>query len=118
MTRSRKILLAIAGALVLPIAVLMLYLAVSDLSGWRDTVARAASKAMARELTIAGEFRVDLGIVTRVHATELSLANTSWGSEPSMATIERLDGEINLWELLLGFDPPPFRQHRGRPSNL
>ena len=102
MTRRRKILLAIAGALVLPIAVLALYLAFSDLSGWRDTVARAASKGMARELTIAGEFQVDLGIVTRVHATEVSLANTSWGSEPRMASIDRLDGEINLWELFSG----------------
>ncbi len=102
MTRKRKLLLAIAGALVLPTVVLALYLAFSDLSGWRDTVARAASKAMARELTIDGEFKVDFGIVTRVYATELSLADTSWGSEPSMATIERLDGEINLWELFSG----------------
>ena len=102
MTRRRKILLAIAGALVLPIVALALYLAFSDLSGWRDTVARAASKGMARELTIAGEFEVDFGIVTRVHATELSLANTEWASEPSMAKLDRLDGEINLWELLSG----------------
>ncbi len=102
MTRRRKILLAIAGAFVLPIVAVVLYLAVSDLSVWRDAVARLASKGMARELTIAGEFRVDLGIVTRVHATELRLANTSWGSEPSMASIDRLDGEINLWELLSG----------------
>jgi len=102
MTRRRKILLAIAGVLVLPIVVLSLYLAFSDLSGWRDTVARAASKGMARELTIAGEFSVDLGIVTRIHATELSLANTGWGSEPSMAKLDRLDGEINLWELFSG----------------
>ncbi len=102
MTRRRRTFLAIAGALVLPFVVLALYLSFSDLSGWRDTVARLASKGMARELTIAGEFKVDLGIVTRVHATDVSLANTEWGSEPSMAAIDRLDGEINLWELLSG----------------
>jgi len=84
------------------VAALLLYLTFSDLSSWRDKVARVASNAMARELTIAGEFEVDLGIVTRVHATELSLANTRWGSEPVMASIDRLDGEINLWELLSG----------------
>ena len=54
-----------------------------------------------------GEFEIDLGIVTRVRATELSLANTAWGSEPTMASIDRLDGEINLWELLSGSIPLP-----------
>jgi uncharacterized protein involved in outer membrane biogenesis len=102
MTRRRKTILALAGVFGLPIVAVVLYLAFSDLSGWRDTIARVASKGMARELTIAGEFEVDLGIVTRVHATELSLANTDWGSEPSMATLDRLDGEINLWELFSG----------------
>jgi len=102
MTRRRKTILALAGVFGLPIVAVVLYLAFSDLSGWRDTVARAASKGMARELTIAGEFSVDLGIVTRVHATELSLANIGWGSEPSMAKLDRLDGEINLWELFSG----------------
>ena len=102
MTRKRRILLAIVGALVLPIVVLALYLSFSDLSGWRDTAAEFASKAIDRELTIAGEFSVDLGIVTRVHATEVCLANTDWGSEPQMAAIDRLDGEINLWKLLSG----------------
>jgi len=102
MTRKRKILLGVVAGLGLPIVCLALYLTLSDLSGWRDTVARIASNAIAREITIAGEFEVDLGIVTRVRATELSLANTDWGSEPSMARIDRLDAEINLWELLSG----------------
>ena len=102
MTRKRKILLAIAGAFAVSIVAVALYLTFSDLSGWRDTVARLASKGMARELTIGGEFEVDLGIVTKIHATELSLANTGWGSEPEMASIDRLNGEINLWELLSG----------------
>jgi len=102
MTRKRKILLGVVAGLGLPIVCLALYLALSDLSGWRDTVARIASNAIAREITIAGEFEVDFGIVTRVRATGLSLANTDWGSEPSMARIDRLDAEINLWELLSG----------------
>ena len=90
MSRRRKILLAIAGAFVLPIVAVVLYFAFSDLSGWRDTVARFASKGVDRELTIAGEFEVDLGIVTKVHATEISLANTGWGSEPRMASMSGL----------------------------
>ena len=102
MTRRRKLLLGVVACFALLIASLLLYLNLSDLSGWRDTVARIASNAIARELTIAGEFEVDLGIVTRIHATEVSLANTDWGSEPSMARIDRLDAEIDLWELLSG----------------
>ncbi len=102
MTRKRKLLLGVSGGLSLVIATLLLYLTFSDLSNWRDTVARLASKGMDRELTIAGEFEVDFGIVTRVRATKLSLANTGWGSEPSMAAVNRLEAEINLWELFSG----------------
>ena len=102
MTRKRKLLLAVAGGLALLIVALLLYLSFSDFSGWRDTVARVASNAMGRELTIAGDFEVDFGIVTRVQATNLSLANAEWGSEPKMATVDRLDGEINLWSLVSG----------------
>jgi uncharacterized protein involved in outer membrane biogenesis len=102
MTRQRKLIVWTLGILAALVGAPLIYLGASDLSGWRDTVARAASRGMARELTIAGEFNVDLGIVTRIHATELSLANTAWGSKPIMAHIDRLDGEINLWELLSG----------------
>lgn len=102
MTRKRKLLLWLLGAIVALVATAALYLGTSDLEAWRDVVARAASRTMDRELVISGEFAVDLGIVTKVHATELSLANTEWGSEPSMASIDRLDGEIKLWELLSG----------------
>ena len=102
MTRKRKIILGAVTAPVLLIGAVLLYLAISDLSGWRDTVARIASNAIGRELTIGGEFEVDLGIVTRVHATQVSLSNTEWGSEPSMARVDRLDGEINLKELFSG----------------
>ncbi|MEX1309318.1 MAG: AsmA family protein, partial [Candidatus Sulfomarinibacteraceae bacterium] len=102
MTRRRKLVLGLVLVVTLSIGSVLLYLAVSDLSGWRDSAARLASSAMHRELTIAGDFTVDIGVITRVHATDLTLANTAWGSEPIMARIDRLDAEIDLRALLAG----------------
>ena len=102
MTRKRKLVLWTLGVLVVLIAAFATYLLTSDLEAWRDLVARAASRAMNRELTIGGEFAVDLGFVTRVRATDLTLANTEWGTEPVMAAIDRLDGEIDLRALVSG----------------
>ncbi len=79
-----------------------IYLATSDLSEWRGTIAGVVSKALDRELDLGGELEIDLGPVTRVHATQVSMANADWGSEAEMATIDRLDAEIELRPLLSG----------------
>ncbi|MEE4273072.1 MAG: AsmA-like C-terminal region-containing protein [Thermoanaerobaculales bacterium] len=102
MSRRRKIVVAAVSVLVLLPASLVLYLSLSDLAAWRDTVASIATKALERELGIHGDFEVDLGSVTRVRATELTLANTPWGSEAEMATIDRIEAEIELWPLISG----------------
>jgi len=102
MNRRRKITLALIGGLLFPIVCLLLYLMISDLSGWRDTVSRLASNAINRKLTIGGEFQADIGRITRVTATDITLANTEWGSEPEMASVDRLTMEIDLWSLVSG----------------
>jgi uncharacterized protein involved in outer membrane biogenesis len=100
--RRRTLFLAIAACLGLALTGLSVYLAVSDLAEWRDTVARLASQALGRRLVIGGDFGVEVGRVTRVTATEVALANAGWGSEPEMASVDRLAVEIDLWSLVAG----------------
>jgi uncharacterized protein involved in outer membrane biogenesis len=93
---------ALIGAIVLLAIALLLYLNFADLSGWRDTVARLASDAIGRELRIDGEFQPEIGLTTRVVATDITLANAAWGDEPQMVTVDRLTGEIDLLSVLFG----------------
>ncbi|HSN56324.1 MAG TPA: AsmA family protein [Candidatus Sulfomarinibacteraceae bacterium] len=102
MTRRSKVLLTVAGGLVLLAGGLLVVLARSDFSGWRDTAARIAGNALGREMRIGGDFAVDLGRITRIRATDVRLANAEWASEPVMASVERLDAELDLWSLVRG----------------
>jgi len=98
-TRAIFVVVGIAGALATS---MLLYVALSDLGEWRNTVARLASDALGRRLAIAGDLSIDLGTVTRVTVTGISLAGPDWGSEPEMASAERLVAEIDLWSLMRG----------------
>ena len=102
MTRKKRLFIAIAIVPVLVIAGALLYINFADLSGWRDTVARIASDAIGRELRINGEFQPEIGFTTRVVATDVTLANAEWSSDPYMVAVDRLAGEIDLLSILFG----------------
>ncbi len=103
MTRRKKIaLFLVIGLPLLVIGALLLYLRFADLSGWRDTVADKLSASLGREVRIAGEFKPEIGLTTRLAAGEITLANPDWCSDATMATVHRLVFELNLWSLVSG----------------
>jgi uncharacterized protein involved in outer membrane biogenesis len=102
MTRKRKLLILVAALPVLLVTIALLYLNFADLGGWRDTVARLASDAIGRELRINGEFQPEIGFTTRVVATDITLANADWSTDPHMVSVDRLAGEIDLLSILFG----------------
>ena len=102
---ARKILkaLAVLVAGLLLVAVLgVLYLNFADLSRYRGTVERAASQAIGRKLTIGGDFQPDIGLTTRLVATDVRLANPPGWPEPNMAVVDRLEVEIDLLSVFFG----------------
>ena len=105
-TRVRRKLLTIAGiCIAIPIAVIavaLAYLQFADLSGHRGLVERLASRVLGRELRIAGDFAPDVGLTTRLVATDVTLANPPWTLEPTMAAVERIDLSLELLPLLVG----------------
>ncbi len=102
----RRKLLIIAGiCIAVPIAVIAVALLVvssADLSGRRGLVERLASGALGRELRIAGDFSPDVGLTTRIVATDVTLANPPWTLEPAMVAVERIDLSLELLPLLVG----------------
>ena len=104
--RVRRKLLTIAGiCIAVPIAVIavaLAYLQFADLSGHRGLVERLASGALGRELRIAGDFSPDVGLTTRLVATDVTLANPPWTLEPAMVAVERIDLSLELLPLLFG----------------
>ena len=81
---------------------LVLYLRFADLSGWRETVAEKISQSLGRKITIAGEFKPEIGLTTRLTAGGISLANPDWCSDGTMASVRRLVVELDLWSLVSG----------------
>jgi uncharacterized protein involved in outer membrane biogenesis len=101
----RKILIGLTIVVGVPLLVTMvavLYLNFADLSGWRGTVEDLATDALGRELRIAGVFEPDIGLNTRLVATEVTLANPDGWPEPHMVSVKRLEAELDLMSLLFG----------------
>jgi uncharacterized protein involved in outer membrane biogenesis len=102
MTRRRRrvlIALGIAGAAAVAIGIS----AETLLPPWlRGTAERLASRAIGRELKIAGPFDVSFSLSPRVTAGDVRLANAPWGSEPFMVRAGRLTMVVDLVSLWSG----------------
>ncbi len=104
MKRRRVVTIAVVlvGVPAVAAACLVLYLRFADLSGWRDTVAEKVSQSLGRKITIAGEFKPEVGLTTRLTAGGISLANPDWCDDGTMASVRRLVVELDLWSLVSG----------------
>ena len=104
MRRKRKLLIAslVVGIPLLILTIAVLYILFADLSGWKDTVAGMLSNSLGREVSIAGEFEPDIGLRTRLIASEITLANPEWSSDATMASVQRLALELDLLSLVFG----------------
>ena len=70
---------------------------------WNDLkryVSAGVSKATGRQLSINGDFEVDLGWISRVRASQIQFENAQWSRHPQMVEVGLLDVEIDLWQLL------------------
>ena len=71
--------------------------------GWiRGAIERSASRALGRDLKINGEFELSLSLTPSLSASDVSLANASWGTEPSMVVAGRVGVSVKLASLWSG----------------
>lgn len=93
--RWRRFLVAVAFACGAIVAALAAARALAP--GWlRGTIERAASEALCRELKIAGAFELSLSMTPTLMASDITLANAPWGSEPAMVHVGRIRISVDL----------------------
>ncbi len=86
----RKILIAVLAVPALVLLAGLLYLKFGDLGRFRGTIERRTSEALGRDLTIAGEFDLDVLFTPRLVAEEVTLSNPGWSDEPDMVRVDRI----------------------------
>ncbi len=102
--RAVGILLAAVVALIaLAVAAVVV---ISVFVGWgafKEPLANAVSGAIGRKFAINGPLDVDLGRVTRVHMSGVTLENAEWAKQPeNMVEIQAVDVGIDVFALLKG----------------
>ena len=71
--------------------------------GWiRGAIERSASRALGRDLKINGEFDLSFSLTPSLSASDVSLANASWGTEPSMVVAGHVGVSVKLASLWSG----------------
>jgi uncharacterized protein involved in outer membrane biogenesis len=98
----KRILLAVAGLLVVVVAGLALYVTFADLSRFRPDVEAAVSQATGREFRITGEFKPKVLPRPSLVAEGVTLANANWGAPMPMLSVGRASVEVGLWSLVSG----------------
>ncbi|MEX2201040.1 MAG: AsmA family protein [Dongiaceae bacterium] len=98
--RLRTILIAVVVVLVGLVVTGYAILKSLDLNDYKAVLAEKVKEATGRDLTLAGEIELEISFRPRLAVNGVSFANADWGSSDSMATIERLEAQVDLMPLL------------------
>ena len=87
--------------IVIFIAAVFVYLKTYDYNKLRPVVAQMVEDATGRKLSLAGDFKIKFGFIPSLVLTDVALANASWGSQPQMLEIQKLQLRVRLLPLLV-----------------
>jgi len=94
----------IAGTVFFLIIALMaatyVFLYTFDYNKLKPRIARMVKDATGRELNIGGEIDLAIGLLPALVVTDITFANASWGSQPHMIKIDKLQAQVRLLPLL------------------
>ena len=90
---------------VLVVAILIVatyaYLNTYDYNKLKPLVAKMVEDATGRKLILDGEVNLEIGLAPALVVTNVALANVSWGSQPQMIEIEKVQARVRLLPLLV-----------------
>jgi len=98
----RKVLIAIAGLVVVLVAAVLVVPSLIDWNGYKPEIQAAARDATGRELRIDGDLSLSILPSPTLSVANVSLANMDGGSTADMASLEALDVAVALGPLLSG----------------
>lgn len=99
--RVRRYLLAgVAVVIIVPIVAVAAALLTFNPNAYKDQMAAAATRALGRQVTIAGPVAVKLSLIPTLSAGDVRIANIPGGAAPLMARVRSIETRIALLPLL------------------
>jgi uncharacterized protein involved in outer membrane biogenesis len=84
------------------VAAAAVFVYTADYSRIKALIETAVSDATGRKLTIAGDLSLSISLNPKLETGDVTLANASWGSKPSMLAIGKLKVGVKLLPLFVG----------------
>lgn len=89
-------------ALAIVLAALVVLILLWDWNWLKRPIQSQVQLRTGREFVIGGDLDVDLGRITTVRAQQLRFGNAGWSREPTMASADAVELQIEAWPLLRG----------------
>ncbi len=71
-----------------------------DPNDYRVEIAEYISESLGRKVELNGPIKIALSLKPKLEVENVNIANTDWGSKPSMAKIQKALVHLDLWSLL------------------
>ena len=71
-----------------------------DYNKLKPRISRIVKDATGRELNLGGEIDLAIGFSPALVMTDVTFANASWGSQPQMIKVEKIEAQVRLLPLL------------------
>ena len=100
----RKILLGFTSFLSLALLIVIAavaYLHFADLNRYKPQISQRLTEYLGRQVDLAGDFNIKI-LPPSLSLNDANIANASWGSTPTMLSVQQLDMQIELLPLLSG----------------
>jgi uncharacterized protein involved in outer membrane biogenesis len=101
--RALKWVVGVGAAIVVVVVIVVAVLVLRyDFNSLKPEIAKAAKEATGRELKLAGDIKLELGLSPALVVHDVSFGNADWGSKSKMASIKRFEVEVALIPLISG----------------
>jgi uncharacterized protein involved in outer membrane biogenesis len=81
-------------------AAVYVFLATYDYNKLKPHIAQMVKDATGRKLNLGGKVDLTIGFSPALVVTDIAFGNASWGSQPEMITVRRLQAQVRLLPLL------------------
>jgi len=100
-----KILKIVGGLVILVVALVVAGVAVlksQDLNAYRGALSEQVKAATGRDLTLAGDIKLDVSLNPSVYVEGVSFSNAPWGTRNDMAKVNLFEAKVKLLPMLSG----------------
>ena len=98
--RLKVVLVALAVVFAVLIVAAVVAIKSIDVNRYKGLITEQAKAVTGRELKIAGNLDLRIGLTPAVVVEDMSFANASWGSRPEMVKLRRLEVEVAVLPLI------------------